>query len=197
MRCEGLVPCALVSQYRIMPATAERRALAFLSAIVLLGAVARAVRAREARPVASEAAVRALDAQIARVDSARRAPRGATRLPGTTAKSAPSSRGGAPARSGASVDLDVADAATIERLPWVGPALAARIVEDRARCGPFGSLAALTRVNGIGEGTTRRLAPYVTFSGGSRPMGAAAGSGCQDAARGAAPRRRGRSGADR
>jgi hypothetical protein len=91
------------------------------------------------------------------------------------------------------VDLDVADVTEIERLPWIGPALAARIVESRERCGAFGSLERLQRVNGIGEGTTRRLQPYVTFSGRSRPMNAAAESACPDAARGAAPRRRVRS----
>jgi competence protein ComEA len=185
-----------------MPTGAERRALAFAAAIAVTGVAARVIRAREARPEPAVAAVRALDAQIARVDSARQA--GKAKAPG--ARSAGSRGAGSRAKGAASepsrgraqeptgpIDLDVADAATIERLPWVGPSLAARIVENRERCGAFGSLAQLTRVNGIGEATTRRLAPYVTFSGRSRPMNAAVGSGCENAATGAAPRRRGRS----
>jgi competence protein ComEA len=66
------------------------------------------------------------------------------------------------------IDLDVAGAAEIERLPRVGPALARRIVASRDSLGPFGSLAALTRVKGIGPATAERLAPLVTFSGQAR-----------------------------
>ncbi|HEX9564443.1 MAG TPA: helix-hairpin-helix domain-containing protein [Gemmatimonadaceae bacterium] len=180
-----------------MPTTAERRALVFAAAIAVLGVVARMARARDARPAPAPESVRALDAQIARVDSARRGGRASTAKAGAAVGSGGRSAGAVP-RPPASqpavtpVDLDVADASAIERLPWIGPALAARIVENRERCGAFGSLPQLTRVNGIGEGTTKRLSPYVTFSGRSRPMSAAVGSGCQEAARGAAPRRRGR-----
>jgi Helix-hairpin-helix motif len=66
------------------------------------------------------------------------------------------------------IDLDVAGAAEIERLPRVGPALARRIVASRDSLGPFGGLAALTRVKGIGPATAERLAPLVTFSGQAR-----------------------------
>jgi competence protein ComEA len=66
------------------------------------------------------------------------------------------------------VDLDVAGAAEIERLPWVGPALARRIVASRDSLGPFGILPALGRVKGVGPATLRRLAPLVTFSGQAR-----------------------------
>jgi hypothetical protein len=52
---------------------------------------------------------------------------------------------------------------------------------------------ALTRVYGIGEGMSKRLAPHVTFSTPSRPMGAERTPTCSTSAKGAAPRRRGRS----
>jgi hypothetical protein len=91
------------------------------------------------------------------------------------------------------VDLDTASAATIDGLPWIGMSLAARIVESREKCGPFGSMQALTRVYGIGEGMAKRLGPYVTFSTPSRPMDAERAPGCSSSAKGAAPRRRGRS----
>ena len=79
----------------------------------------------------------------------------------------------APLRDGvippAPIDLDVAPAREIERLPRVGPALARRIVEDREAHGAFGSLEELTRVRGIGPATARIIAPYVTFTGTPRP----------------------------
>ncbi len=69
------------------------------------------------------------------------------------------------------LDLDRASARDIERLPWVGPALAARIVASRDSFGAFGSLEALGRVKGVGSATRKRLATLVTFSGSpsSRP----------------------------
>ena len=66
------------------------------------------------------------------------------------------------------VDLDVADAGQIARLPRVGPALARRIVANRDSLGAFGVLSALGRVKGIGPATLQRLAPLVTFSGQAR-----------------------------
>ena len=74
-----------------------------------------------------------------------------------------------------------------------GPALAARIIESRERCGPFGSMEELTRVYGIGEGMAKRLAPHVTFSTPSRHKDADRTRECPGPAKGAAPRRRGRS----
>jgi competence protein ComEA len=71
------------------------------------------------------------------------------------------------------VDPDRASAAELERLPGVGPALAARIVADRERRGPFGSLAGLDRVSGIGPHLLERLGPAVTFSGTGRHPGVA------------------------
>lgn len=62
------------------------------------------------------------------------------------------------------VDLDRASEREIERLPWVGPALARRIVANRDSFGGFGSLDALERVKGLGPATRKRLANRVTFS---------------------------------
>jgi competence protein ComEA len=82
------------------------------------------------------------------------------------------------------IDLDVASAAEIERLPRIGPALASRIVEDRALRGAFGSLAGLERVRGVGPAMARALAPHVTFSGTPRP------SSVDEGGSGPPPRRR-------
>jgi competence ComEA-like helix-hairpin-helix protein len=50
----------------------------------------------------------------------------------------------------------------------LGLALAKRIVADRESGGPFGSLAGLDRVSGVGPGLLRELEPHVAFSGTAR-----------------------------
>ena len=70
----------------------------------------------------------------------------------------------------APIDMDIAPARVIERLPRIGPALAQRIVADREARGAFGSLDALMRVRGIGPGIARIIAPLVTFTGTPRPF---------------------------
>ena len=67
------------------------------------------------------------------------------------------------------VDIDRADSVMLERLPRIGPALAARIVADRRTNGEFGSLEALQRVRGIGPKLAQLLRAHVTFSGTPRP----------------------------
>lgn len=59
------------------------------------------------------------------------------------------------------VDLDSASASEIEALPGVGPALAARIVADRAARGGFGGLQGLDRVPGVGPALIERITPFV------------------------------------
>jgi DNA uptake protein and related DNA-binding proteins len=97
-----------------------------------------------------------------RIDSDNRLP-GATTVPAPAAP-APGKRGkgGDPANP---IDVDVATAAEIERLPRIGPALAARIVASRDSLGPFKSLEGLGRVRGVGPAMLRQLGPLVTFSG--------------------------------
>lgn len=62
---------------------------------------------------------------------------------------APGQRG-TPSTSGAPVNLNTADAATLETLPGIGPATAQKIVADRDAHGPFGRTEDLARVSGIG-----------------------------------------------
>lgn len=75
-----------------------------------------------------------------------------------------------PGLAPASIDVDVAPAAELDRLPGIGPALAGRIVADREANGPFGSVQALQRVRGVGPALADRVAPYVTFSRSPRPI---------------------------
>ena len=62
------------------------------------------------------------------------------------------------------VDVNLATAAEFARLPGVGPALAARIIELRGRDGPFASVDDLRRVRGVGDATLARLRPRLAVN---------------------------------
>lgn len=66
------------------------------------------------------------------------------------------SQAGSPS-SGSRVNLNSATEEELQRLPGVGPSTAAKIVEDRAKNGPFASVEDLMRVPGIGEKKLERL----------------------------------------
>jgi len=171
--------------------TGERQALTWLLAVIGVGVgvrlVSRRVEAGAATPVAGEA----LRRQLVAVDSAQRAdqrranqtrqtggsrrraaprtPRADDRGPADTAGPADGSVFSNHVPTLLTVDVDLADSAALERLPRIGPALAARIVADRRQQGPFGSLAALQRVRGIGPKLAASVAGFVTFTGTPRP----------------------------
>jgi competence ComEA-like helix-hairpin-helix protein len=66
---------------------------------------------------------------------------------------------------GQRIDIDVAPARELVRLPGVGPVLAQRIVAEREHRGPFGDFVALTRVKGVGPSLIAQMAPHLAFSG--------------------------------
>jgi len=70
-----------------------------------------------------------------------------------------------PLLPGEHIDLDRADVSEITRLPRVGPTLAQRIVAWRSEHGPFGSLARLDSVSGVGPALLKAIQPFVSFSG--------------------------------
>lgn len=168
----------------------EKSALHWLTAVAVLGSATQLYRywrhSGDATPLASES----LSRQLVAVDSAQRAgrrakgtrpgsgkrPRGRPLSTSSRSGAAESRTGSAPTRGRRSelptlgpVDVDASDSAQLERLPRIGPALAARIVADRSAKGPYGSLAALQRVRGIGPKLAELLRPHVTFSGTPRP----------------------------
>ena len=63
---------------------------------------------------------------------------------------------------GAKVNINTADAATLETLPRVGPAMAQRIIAWRTKNGRFRSIQDLRSVSGIGDATFAQLEPLVT-----------------------------------
>lgn len=60
------------------------------------------------------------------------------------------------------VDLNSADASTLEKLGGIGPVKAKAIVEHRTRNGPFKSVDDLRKVQGIGDETFESLKIQVT-----------------------------------
>jgi competence protein ComEA len=160
-----------------MPTPSERKALLFLSGLLVLGAGVRVAGAvRGAPPPPDVRSREALDKQIRAVDSARkhaRRPHDRSRRPrllGTVEQRRDStSRPLYVLPEVGKVDLDVATAAEIERLPRIGPSLAQRIVADRDSLGPFGSLEGFGRVRGVGPSLLKAVAPLVTFSLQPRP----------------------------
>ena len=71
----------------------------------------------------------------------------------------------APRRSGKAppvpTNINTASAEQLQRLPRIGPALAARIVEHRRVHGPFRHPDEIVEVKGIGEKTLETLRPWI------------------------------------
>jgi competence protein ComEA len=60
------------------------------------------------------------------------------------------------------INVNTADAATLEQLPGIGPMTAGRIIEYRTTVGPFRTVDDLGNVKGIGPKRIERLRPLVT-----------------------------------
>jgi competence ComEA-like helix-hairpin-helix protein len=76
-------------------------------------------------------------------------------------------------RDGGRVNVNAADAQTLQLLPGVGPVVSARVIADREANGPYPTLEALTRVSGIGPRTIERISA-LAFAGpgpGASPAG--------------------------
>ena len=61
------------------------------------------------------------------------------------------------------IDPNTADLDALTTLPGIGPALARRILEDRAANGPYRAAADLLRVKGIGPATLARIRPRLSL----------------------------------
>lgn len=60
------------------------------------------------------------------------------------------------------INVNTADAVTLEQIKGIGPSKAKAIVEYRKANGPFASVDDLTKVPGIGEKSLASLKPQVT-----------------------------------
>lgn len=61
------------------------------------------------------------------------------------------------------ININQATREEIERLPYIGPSLAERIIQYRQREGGFRSIEDLKKVKGIGEKNLEKIKPYVTL----------------------------------
>ncbi len=59
------------------------------------------------------------------------------------------------------ININTADATTLQELPGIGPAMAGRIIAEREKAA-FSSVDDLTRVKGIGAKTLEKLRAFVT-----------------------------------
>ena len=87
-------------------------------------------------------------------------PSAARRRPARRTVSDPRPDAADPSLPARAIDINRADADELQRLPGIGPALAARIVAER-RVRPFASVDDLQRVQGIGAATVARLGSTV------------------------------------
>jgi competence protein ComEA len=83
-----------------------------------------------------------------------------------------------PLEPGERIDVNLASEDELQRLPRVGPALAARIVAHRETHGGFRTLGDLDRVSGIGPTVLAAVAPHVDLpAGGATTAGTSASAG--------------------
>jgi len=127
----------------------DRRAALVLALLALAGAGARWLLTPRPGAPPGEVRLRAVD-----YDSAA--------LRATARRAAQLAR---PLLPGERIDLDRADVTEITRLPRIGPALAQRLVDWRAQHGPFGGLARLDSVPGVGPSLLDAIRPFASFSG--------------------------------
>jgi DNA uptake protein ComE-like DNA-binding protein len=136
--------------------TDERRALAIIAGLLVTASVARWLE----RPQPLLEDVPAVD--VAALEQASR--------------DGKPEAAGEPAGPPKPIDPNTATPAELDRLPGIGPSLAARIVEER-ELRPFTTLADLQRVPGIGAALATRLAGRVTLPAGPTRREAASNTG--------------------
>jgi competence ComEA-like helix-hairpin-helix protein len=123
----------------------ERRALAFIAALLFLSAAVRLASLPEpvtppGEPVDLAAHIAATEREVATAERMRE-----------------------PLAPGERIDPNTAPVVELARLPRIGPALAQRIIDDRQQHGPFLRPADLTRVPGVGPRMVELASPHLAF----------------------------------
>lgn len=143
----------------------EVRALGFIAALIALTLVGRWVdRPRPVgldQPAVDVEALAARSEQAMQSNASRRGRRGHSAEGPETRGAVTPPRPRVSASERTPLDINRASAGELERLPGIGPALAARIVAWRDSAGRFESVDQLDAVKGIGPAMLARLKPLL------------------------------------
>ena len=131
----------------------ERKALAFVALLLGLSVLARALNRPEPVRISGASAVDV----PARIEQNRQVREGVSKADKATSPPRPP----LPAKAAGPLDLNYATPEELDRLPGIGPAVAARIGEYRVKHGRFASVAELDSVKGIGPALMAKLGPLV------------------------------------
>lgn len=141
-------------QQRLSITRRESLAIASLLGLFLTGVVVQEIQEQRTPPLAADAFLTPHEPEPQRVAAT------ADTLESDTDPARPQAvAGGAPA----SIDVNRATSVQLQALPGIGPALAGRIIEHRARR-PFTTVDDLLDVPGIGPKTLSHLAPLVRIT---------------------------------
>jgi competence ComEA-like helix-hairpin-helix protein len=127
--------------------SAEGKAVSFILLMIAVSLIARALSKRDAAEVTIPATAGLLDAETHSTKAKKQGKQKKANVQ--------------PLAPGERVDPNTATVPELDRLPGVGPALAAAIVKDRTTNGPFRSTADLARVKGLSAARARSLSEHV------------------------------------
>ena len=143
----------------------ETVVLLFLAAALMTGAALRGLREGEPQPVDVRVALRLQDSVFAASSAVAPAGHAGDPLhpgaPVTEPQAAHAARTNSAPRTAFPVDINAADARTLEELPGIGPATANKIVAHRDRHGPFRLIEDLMQVKGIGPKKFEQLRQFI------------------------------------
>lgn len=153
-------------QQRLAVTSAEASALVFLSVVLLVGLGVRYAQSQSV-PFSSAYYAELNDAFAARTEAPRApaAPTGSVSSETVDAVQPVAEAPRRPRRTAAAgpvrMNLNTASEPLLQRLPGVGPKIAARIAEYRAAHGGFREPREIMHVKGIGPKTYEKMAPYL------------------------------------
>jgi len=145
-------------QHAVALSRSERRALTVLCSLLLVGQIA--LWWPVSHPPLDAVALAAADSQFFLL-AAREVEGGMGFVRDEARPEAPRTRASATGLPSQPIDINTANAALLERLPRVGPAMAQRIIDYREAHGPFTRIEDLKRVRGIGDKTFEQMQPHV------------------------------------
>lgn len=157
-------------QQRLAITSAEASALLFLSVLLFVGFGVRTAQ-HESVPFTADYYTELHAAFAERSEALRASAAAPTEAEDVRATTVAVEAAPAPHRAAPSgpvrMNLNTASERTLQRLPGVGPAIAARIADYRNAYGGFREPREVMRVKGIGPKTFEKMAPYLFVDAGA------------------------------